>query len=97
MYGRITRPDRGDWKLDLRINDTTEAGNFWSTNPPKRVTRPEAAGTAPSGLLYGGYRERCERAEGKGNFRGTDPAGCVYRKENDFFADPDGLPLELHE
>ena len=37
------RPDRGDWKLDLRINDTTELEIFGVSNPPKRVTRPEAA------------------------------------------------------
>ena len=31
------RPDRGDWKLDLRINDTTELEIFGVSNPPKRV------------------------------------------------------------
>ena len=79
------RPDRGDWKLDLRINDTTELEIFGVSNPPKTSDQTGGSRTAPSGLLYGGYRERCERAEGKGNFRGIDPAGCVYRKENDFF------------
>ena len=38
------RPDKGDWKLDLRINDDTELEIFGVANPPARVTRPEAAG-----------------------------------------------------
>ena len=38
------RPVRDDWKLDLRINETTELEIFGVKNPPKRVTGPEAAG-----------------------------------------------------
>lgn len=38
------RPERNDWKLDLRVNDTTELEIFGVANPPKRVNRPEAAG-----------------------------------------------------
>lgn len=38
------RPERDDWKLDLKVNDTTELEIFGVKNPPERVTRPEAAG-----------------------------------------------------
>ena len=38
------RAERDDWKLDLRVNDTTELEIFGVNNPPKRVNRPEAAG-----------------------------------------------------
>ena len=38
------RPEKNDWKLDLRVNETTELEIFGVSNPPKRVTRPEAAG-----------------------------------------------------
>ena len=38
------RPVRDDWKLDLRINETTELEIFGVKNPPKRVTGPEAPG-----------------------------------------------------
>ena len=38
------RPARDDWKLDLRINETTELEIFGVRNPPKRITGPEAAG-----------------------------------------------------
>ena len=38
------RPQKDDWKLDLRVNDTTELEIFGVKNPPERVTNPEAAG-----------------------------------------------------
>ena len=38
------RPERKDWKLDLRVNEHTELEIFAEENPPKRVSRPEACG-----------------------------------------------------
>ena len=38
------RPERKDWKLDLRVNENTELEIFAEENPPKRVNRPEACG-----------------------------------------------------
>ena len=38
------RPERKDWKLDLRVNEHTELELFAEENPPKRVNRPEACG-----------------------------------------------------
>ena len=38
------RPERKDWKLDLRVNEHTELEIFAEENPPKRVNRPEACG-----------------------------------------------------
>ena len=38
------RPEREDWKLDLRVNEHTELEIFAEKNPPKRVNRPEACG-----------------------------------------------------
>ena len=37
------RPERKDWKLDLRVNEHTELEIFAEENPPKRVNRPEPA------------------------------------------------------
>ena len=36
------RPERKDWKLDLRVNEHTELEIFAEENPPKRANRPEA-------------------------------------------------------
>ena len=91
------RPEKNDWKLDLRVNETTELEIFGVSNPPKRVTRPEAAGLRH--LAF--YTEVIEKtvAELKGMGIEVEPirvdefAGTRFT----FFADPDGLPLELHE
>lgn len=91
------RPEKNDWKLDLRVNETTELEIFGVSNPPKRVTRPEAAGLRH--LAF--YTEDIEKtaAELKGMGIEVEPirvdefTGMRFT----FFADPDGLPLELHE
>ena len=36
------RPEREDWKLDLRVNEHAELEIFAEKNPPMRVNRPEA-------------------------------------------------------
>ena len=33
------RPERKDWKLDIRVNEHTELEFFAEENPPKRVNR----------------------------------------------------------
>lgn len=91
------RPDKGDWKLDLRINDDTELEIFGVANPPARVTRPEAAG-----LRHLAFRvENIEKtaAELKALGIPVEPIrmDTFSGRKFAFFADPDGLPLELHE
>lgn len=91
------RPDKGDWKLDLRINDDTELEIFGVANPPARVTRPEAAG-----LRHLAFRvENIERTAAELEALGipVEPIrmDAYSGRKFTFFADPDGLPLELHE
>ena len=91
------RPDKGDWKLDLRINDDTELEIFGVANPPARVTRPEAAG-----LRHLAFRvENIERTAAELETLGipVEPIrmDAYSGRKFTFFADPDGLPLELHE
>ena len=38
------RPERDDWKLDLRVDKHTELEIFAEKNPPKRISHPEACG-----------------------------------------------------
>lgn len=91
------RPDKGDWKLDLRINDDTELEIFGVANPPARVTRPEAAG-----LRHLAFRvENIEKTAAELKVLGipVEPIrmDAYSGRKFTFFADPDGLPLELHE
>ena len=38
------RPDKKDWKLDLKLNSTTELEIFAPVDPPTRPSYPEACG-----------------------------------------------------
>lgn len=98
------RPERHDYKLDLRCG-TVELeifGNKCSdphyTEPPKRVSRPREA----CGLRHlAFYVDDVEAARQElidleipvEELRYDDYTG----KKMTFFFDPDGLPLELHE
>ncbi len=90
------RPERGDVKLDLRVNDTTELEIFVVPNPPSRVTGPEACGLRH--LAF--YVEDVAATARELNARGieTEPIRIdpLTDKAMTFFKDPDGLPIELH-
>jgi len=90
------RPERGDWKLDLRLGDM-ELEIFSAANAPERVNNPEARG-----LRHLAFRvESAEAAAAWLNSMGipTEPVRLdpFTGKLFTFFRDPDGLPLELHE
>ncbi len=91
------RPARGDWKLDLRINECTELEIFAEPDPPKRVNRPEACGLRHLAFCVESVEQTAEELAGLGivcePIRYDDYTG----RKMTFFHDPDGLPLELHE
>ena len=91
------RPERGDWKLDLRINDTTELEIFGVKNPPKRVTRPEAAGLRHLAFKVEDVPKTVEELEALGIVCELVRMDEFTGKRMTFFADPDGLPWEIHE
>lgn len=91
------RPERGDVKLDLRVNEDTEIELFAVKDPPARVTGPEACG-----LRHLAFRVACiEETVRELNNLGieTEPIRMdpLTDKPMTFFKDPDGLPIELHE
>ena len=91
------RPERDDWKIDLRINDTTELELFIMKNHPARPSQPEA-----NGLRHLAFRvDSVDRAVKELEVKGIE---CEPVRTDDytgekltFFRDPDGLPLEIHE
>ncbi|MBN1041893.1 VOC family protein [Clostridium botulinum] len=90
------RPDRGDYKLDLKLGDC-ELEIFGIKDSPKRVSRPEACG-----LRHLAFKVECiEEIISELNEKGieTEPIRIdeFTNKKMTFFLDPDGLPLELHE
>ena len=91
------RPERKDWKLDLRVNEYTELEIFAEENPPKRVNRPEACGLRHLAFCVESVEQMVRELAEVGiecePIRVDDYTG----KKMTFFHDPDGLPLELHE
>ena len=91
------RPERKDWKLDLRVNEHTELEIFAEENPPKRVNRPEACGLRHLAFCVDSVEQTVRELAEVGieceAIRVDDYTG----KKMTFFHDPDGLPLELHE
>ena len=91
------RPERKDWKLDLRVNEHTELEIFAEENPPKRVNRPEACGLRHLAFCVESVEQTVNELTEVGiecePIRVDDYTG----KKMTFFHDPDGLPLELHE
>ena len=91
------REDKEDWKLDLRVNATTELEIFAPKNPPARLSYPEACG-----LRHLAFKtEDIEKTVEELNLLGIDcepiRLDTFTGRKMTFFSDPDGLPLELHE
>ena len=89
------RPEKGDCKLDLRLN-RLELEVFIKPDAPKRPSYPEACG-----LRHLAFRvtdvpavvaELAEKGIACEPIRTDDLTG----EQMTFFFDPDGLPLELH-
>lgn len=91
------RPERKDWKLDLKINETTELEIFGVKNPPARVTRPEAAGLRHLAFFTDNIEKTVAELKEKGIVTEPIRVDEFSGKKFTFFADPDGLPIELHE
>lgn len=91
------RPERNDWKLDLKVNEITELEIFGVKNPPARVTRPEAAGLRHLAFFTENIEGIVAELKEKGIVTEPIRVDEFSGKKFTFFADPDGLPIELHE
>lgn len=97
VIAEVHRAERNSFKLDLRLPDQTQIELFSFPNPPQRLSYPEA-----SGLRHLAF----EVADIDKAVRELNDHGIVVEpvridectgKRFTFFADPDGLPLELYE
>ncbi len=91
------RPDKKDWKLDLRLNETTELEIFAPENPPKRPSYPEACGLRHLAFHTDNIEKTVEELKGLGIVCEPIRKDTFTGKKMTFSFDPDGLPLELHE
>ncbi len=91
------RPDKKDWKLDLRVDDRTELEIFAPENPPKRPSFPEACGLRHLAFDIDNIESVVAELTSLGIECEPIRTDTFTGKKMTFFFDPDGLPLELHE
>jgi glyoxylase I family protein len=94
------RAERQSYKLDLTMGNGPQAVQielFSFPNPPARVSRPEASGLRHLAFATDDLGASIAHLSSLGvtvePVRTDDLTGKRYT----FFADPDGLPLELYE
>ncbi|WP_077036864.1 VOC family protein [Pelomonas sp. KK5] len=91
------RAARDSWKLDLALPDGSQIELFSFPNPPARPSRPEAQGLRHLAFAVDDVAACKQQLEAGGievePIRVDEYTGRRFT----FFADPDGLPLELYE
>ena len=93
----VFREARNSWKLDLKVAGKYQIELFSFPNPAPRPSRPEAAGLRHLAFEVTDLDEAILFLSTK-NVQ-TEPIRIdeFTDKRFTFFADPDGLPLELYE
>lgn len=93
----IYREQRQSYKLDLEVGGQYQIELFSFPGPPPRPSQPEAAGLRHLAFEVDNVEEAAFHLNEQGV--ATEPIRIdeTTGKRFTFFADPDGLPLELYE
>lgn len=97
ILSEVLRAERQSYKLDLALNGQYLIELFSFPNPPARASRPEAAGLRHLAFAVTDLQAAIAHLTGHGVV--TEPIRMdeLTGRRFTFFADPDGLPLELYE
>ena len=90
------RPEREDWKIDLKLNEETEIELFIMKDHPQRLS-PESYGLRHIAFKVDDIELAVKELEAKGITCEPVRLDAFTDKRATFFKDPDGLPLEIHE
>ncbi len=93
----VYRKERDSYKLDLEVNGQYQIELFSFPNPPGRPSFPEAAGLRHLAFELENIEEAVEELAAKGIEVEPIRIDEFTEKKFTFFADPDGLPIELYE
>jgi len=97
IVGEFYREQRKSWKLDLALGDRYSIELFSFPDPPERVSRPEACGLRHLAFEVGDIEKAVNELKQKNIFVEDVRVDEFTGKRFTFFADPDGLPIELYE
>ncbi|MFZ6743167.1 VOC family protein [Undibacterium sp. JH2W] len=91
------RAERSSYKLDLALPDGSQIELFSFPDAPSRVSRPEAQGLRHLAFEVDDVSACKAVLEAQGLAVEDVRMDELTRRRFVFFADPDGLPLELYE
>ncbi len=91
------REARDSWKLDLALPGGGQIELFSFPSPPDRISHPEAKGLRHLAFSVADVEDAAHRLEAQGVAVEPIRTDELTGKRFTFFADPDGLPLELYE
>ncbi|MDM7502087.1 VOC family protein [Lactococcus lactis] len=91
------RPEKGDIKLDLKMNEETEIELFIKSDAPKRLAYPEAKGYRHLAIKTTNIEEDRNYLISQGVKVEEIRQDEITDRKMLFFYDPDDLPIELHE
>lgn len=97
VVAEVHRTERNSYKLDLRLPDGVQIELFSFLNPPQRPSYPEACGLRHLAFEVADLDGAVAEFVGHGIMVEPVRADPHTGKRFTFFADPDGLPLELYE
>lgn len=97
MIAENYRAERRSFKLDLALPDGGQIELFSFPDPPPRPSRPEAAGLRHLAFETGDIDAAIGHLEARDVPVEPVRIDEFTGKRFTFFADPDGLPLELYE
>ena len=90
------REARDSWKLDLALPGGGQIELFSFPSPPDRMSHPEAKGLRHLAFSVADVEDAAHRLEAQGVAVESIRTDELTGKRFTFFADPDGLPLELY-
>lgn len=93
----VYREERKSYKLDLAVNGTYQIELFSFENPPARGSRPESAGLRHLAFEVSDVAAAAATLNSRGIVTEAIRIDEYTGKKFTFFADPDGLPLEIYE
>ena len=93
----VYRSDRKSYKLDLSVGGLYQIELFSFENPPERPSRPESRGLRHLAFEVEDVAEAAAELNAKDVVTEEIRVDEWTGKQFTFFADPDGLPLEIYQ
>lgn len=97
LMGEYYREARDSWKGDLALQDRYTIELFSFPEPPARVSHPEACGLRHLAFTVPDVAAAVATLADKSVICEPIRIDDLTGKQCTFFADPDGLPLELYQ